>query len=270
MVDKIEFIEMIKKFGEERLHLKFDGSFEKFSDKDFSCNWVYATAKTKLKSIFDFPFEFYSDESKAKERISELRTDNYDTYFYHAEAHGGRNCPITKELLNVSKARQSYVILHEAYHSTCRLNDYNLQYAFEESSGRVVGLFGAIEFAQSIGDEAFYQAAIQQEKAWEMFAQFINAIWMETSAVLLDFPSQNHIEKMKKDIRNRADSLSKKMFDSWEKKELQKDINNAFLIRYRDYTIFYQKTKEIYLKENNVASAVKRYGEILNFKKEKK
>lgn len=248
----------IKKFGENELKLNFDGSFEKFSDDDFSCNWVYACYKDKMESFFgnDEPFEFYSNFEEAKNRKKALDDMGCDTYLFSAEAHGGKSCPITKELVSAELQRQCYVVLHEGWHSTVRLKDYNFNYSYEESTGRIVGLFGAIEFAKKIGDDSFLKKAEEQEKAWSIMAEFVNQSFIEINECL---KNNKDINLLKKELNRKATLLQNDMPDSWEKSELSKEINNAFILRYHDYTVYYKIAKDIFNEDKNLQNSMNRF-----------
>lgn len=257
-VQQLAFIKALQTFGAEELGLKFDGSFEELSLDDFSCNWVYSCYTNRLESTLEnkYPFEFYPEETAALTRIEELKKDGFETYFYHAEAHGGQKCPITKELLEATKARQSYVIFHEAWHSTCRLENLNFDYSWEESSGRAIGLFAGIEYAKQIGDEELLKQTRDQETAWYMFAQFINAAWLR----LQDHFQAEHDEietiKCKIKLQEKAKSISARLPDSWEKRELLKPVNNAFILRYHDYTVHYNLARNVVEKSGSVKAAM--------------
>jgi len=259
MNKKIAFIKIIKRFGEQRLGLLFDGSFEKMAKTAFSCNWVYASQKESMASLFEHPFEFYDDEEKALKRFEELKSRGYDSYFYHAEAHGGKACPITKEMLASPRARQCYVVLHEAWHSTSRLNEHNFDYPWEESTGRVVGLFGGIELAKELGDDELLKECVDQETAWAMFADFVNAAHEQLSKAFQQNTAPEEIAKIKKELNKEAAVLHRKMPESWEKSELDKEINNAVIMRYYSYTVHYPLAKKIYEEEENVKHAMARF-----------
>ncbi len=264
MKAKIKFIKDIKKFGENQLGLKFGGSFSRMAKGSFSCNWVYACYKNKMESVFgdDRPFEFYPDMDEALERQKELDKKKYDTYFYHAEAHGGGKCPITKEMLESDRARQCYVVLHEAWHTTSSINGHNFPYPFEESSGRVVGLFGGIEFAKYLKDDELLKITTDQEAAWSMFADFVNDSYERLKKLEEKKAASAQFSKLKKELNLKASELYNKVPDSWEKSELKKKINNAFILRYHDYTVHYPLAKKTYLKSGSLKSAMENYSKM--------
>ena len=264
---ELDFIKIIKAFGQNMYGLDFRGAFEKVDLGEFSCNWVYACPSNELKSVFTNgrPYEFYPEEKKCMARYDELKAKGLDSYFYHAEAHGGGNCPVTKEMLEASGARKCYVIIHEAWHTTCKTESLGYSYPFEESSGRVVGLMGGIEFAKYLNDDNLLKATVDQEAAWSMFAEFINKSWDDLNVFYQKKPSDKEIASMKLELNQSAVELAEKMPDSWEKLELDKDINNAFVLRYHDYTVYYPQAKKIFLKYGNLADTIKHF-KMSNFK----
>ena len=264
MKDKIQFNKDIKKLGEKELGLLFAGSFSRMAKESFSCNWVYACPKNKMESVLgnEMPFEFYPDMDKALERQKELHKKKYDTYFYHAEAHGGGKCPITKEMLESDRARQCYVVLHEAWHTTSSINGHNFPYPFEESSGRVVGLFGGIEFAKYLKDDELLKITSDQEAAWSMFADFVNESYNSLKELQGSKATTAQFTKLKKELNSKAAELYKTVPDSWEKSELKKEINNAFIIRYHDYTVYYPLAKKIFLKSRSLKEAMEIYSKL--------
>jgi len=264
MKDKIKFVKSIKMFGEKELGLFFDGSFVKLAKNEFSCNWVYACYKNRMQSALkdNFPYEFHSDMNKALKRQKALDKKGLDTYFYHAEAHGGKKCPITKEMLESDRARQCYVVLHEAWHATSSRNEHNFPYSFEESSGRVVGLFGGIEFARYINDDELVRTTTDQEKAWSMFADFINVSYKKLNDLMKKDASESEIAELKKKLNIKAEKLYNILPDSWEKIELKKEINNAYILRYYDYTVHYSLAKSIFIKTGALQKTMKLYSEL--------
>jgi len=185
-----------------------------------------------------------------------LKQQGFETYFYHAEAHGGQQCPITQELLEASRARKSYVILHEAWHSTCRLENLQLDYSWEESSGRAIGLFAGIEHARKIGDPELIKKTTYQEIAWHMFAQFINAAWLRLQEHYKAKHNTDETRNCKLKLQEKAKFISSKLPESWEKQELLKAVNNAFILRYHDYAVHYQMARNVVEKLGSVKAAM--------------
>lgn len=258
----LDYIASLKEFGSTALQLQFDGSFSTLAEAEFSCNWVYACPKDSLHTIFkgNRPFEFYADETQGRARSAKLSEQGYETYFYHAEAHGGGNCPITQELIDAGQARIGYVVLHEAWHTTCKAQHYNLPYAVEESTGRAVGLFGAIRYAQQIQDHELIRTTTDQEEAWSGFATFINNAWNELHRLYSSPALSDEIASSKLALATRAQKVQQKLPASWEKREMCKPLNNAFIARYHDYTVHYPWARSILKScDGNLAVAMKRF-----------
>lgn len=262
----LDYIARLKEFGSSQLHLQFDGSFCELAADSFSCNWVYACPVDSLQSVFkgQRPFEFYADEARGRARCAELSNEGYEIYFYHAEAHGGGNCPITRELIEAGPARIGYVVLHEAWHTTCKVNRYNLPYAVEESTGRVIGLFGAIRYGQFAADAQLTQLTTDQETAWYGFATFINAAWDELQRLYSTAAAIQEIASCKEQLAANACQLQHTLPASWEKQELLQPINNAFIARYHDYTVHYPWARALLMQcRGDLAAAMKRFSQEL-------
>lgn len=231
---KIEFIKKITSYGEKELGLDFKGSFEQFSSRSRTANWLYVSSKDHIKSMLpeNATYLFSWDTTKLAKKEKYYKAKRFHTYLFKAEAHGGGKCPITPSLLEATPARQLYVVLHEGWHSTLSAKGLRIPYSIEESSGRLVGIQGAVGFCKWAGDKDILSQVFDQAKAWKDFAFFINTAFVNlgagTSAAALHA------------IKIAATRLSKNMPQSWEKAELSEhDINNAFILRYHDYTGHY-------------------------------
>ncbi|MFH1421765.1 MAG: aminopeptidase [Planctomycetota bacterium] len=258
----IDFIRRVRKFGKRVLNLNFKGSFQQFNPKLQTANWLYASPIHKIKSALKdaekrrVPFLFSWDRKELDVKDQECKEQGLDTYLFSAEAHGSGDCPITEILLKSEKVRQCYVILHEGWHSTLIEENIKIPYSLEEATGRVVGNFGAIAFAKKEEDNELYKCAIEQERNWARFADFINRWFVKvielyekvrlskkannhgTRAEMMEEISQARKPLLKK-VQKRAEALSTSMSTEWGMKELASPINNAFLLRYYNYTKYY-------------------------------
>ena len=124
------FVRGLLSYGEGRLGLEFDGSFRRFDGKSPTANWLYAVHRDRLFTAHPGgdTYRFTWDLKQARRWARRHRGLGHDTYLYSAEAHGGRACPITPSLLAAPRARQAYVVLHEAWHSTLRLHHVKMPY----------------------------------------------------------------------------------------------------------------------------------------------
>ena len=92
-----------------------------------------------------------------------------------------------------------------------------------------------------------------------MFADFVNAAYKQLSEAFQQKASPEKIATIKKELNKDAAVLHRGMPESWEKSELDKEINNAFIIRYYSYTVHYPLARKIYEEEQDVKRAMARF-----------
>ena len=259
---QIKFINALLRYGRKKLGLNFAGSFRKFDDSKKSANWLYVSRAHIIESVIRYrsrplPFKFSWDRSHLVRSAAAYRRSGHDTYLFSAEGHGGGNCPVTPALLLSSLARQAYVVIHEGWHSTLGRKHIRLPYPLEEATGRVVGCFGAIEFAREQGDVELAAEAVNQEKDWAAFARFVNRWHGRLSRLYAG--GQTRIKTRKRALLREAfkeaGRLREKMKTYWESKELEADMNNAFFLRYYDYTRYYPDAAKVARSAENLAQA---------------
>lgn len=257
--EKTAWVKKIKKYGEISLHLNFAGSFEKFTNKNPTANWLYAVYHHKLKSVRgdNCPYEFSWDASKLKKKQNSYKRKGYDCYLYRAEAHGGGSCPITPSLLSSTKTRQGYVILHEAWHTTLYLEGIRVPYALEESFGRLVGVVGTLQFARKTKNARFIAEAKKQVEAWEKFSLFVNRSYKRLERLYKKSKSKKSKKDLFTKIEREAEKLKKEIQGTWEAEELNQTMNNAFFFRYYDYTQYYPLALKIYRKKRSLKATMK-------------
>ncbi|TET33366.1 MAG: hypothetical protein E3J72_16900 [Planctomycetota bacterium] len=258
---KIAFVKELVKFGEEKLSLNFAGSFRKVDRKKKTANWLYVVHPDKLESALpnNETFLFFWDLGKARRKQTFYRKKGFHTYLYRAEAHGGGKCPITPMLLAATGARQGYVVLHEAWHSTCWSGGIRMPYALEEATGRVVGVMGAVMFAEKTGDVELIRECRNQARDWERFARFINRGAKALDKIYGKKPFAKERNVFFRKAREEADRLRDKTKSPWEKEELTREMNNALFFRYRDYTLHYPLALRIYKSSRTLVSAMNKY-----------
>jgi hypothetical protein len=259
--EKLAFIRDLCGFGRNRLRLQFDGSFRKYTARYRTANWLYVVRRDALTSALprEETFRFAWDRARARRWERYHRARGRDTYLYSAEGHGGAGCPITPSLLAATPARQGYVVLHEAWHSTLRLAKIQMPYALEEATGRVVGVIGTILFAQRFGESSLLREAEAQAHDWGAFVRFVN----RTHQQLRHFYSTAHTRRDRArlfaGVRTTAAELRKRTRSAWEREELTREMNNAFFFRYHDYTRFYPLALRVCRAAGSLPRAIQRY-----------
>jgi len=259
---RLRFVRAVLEFGRSELGLDFAGSFEKFDSSRESMNWLYVSYPDEIESAIrrhsrHVPFKASWDIKYLRRSAAAYRGRGFDTYIFTAEGHGGGKCPITPALLASSPARRGYVVIHEGWHSTLRNQGVKIPYPLEEATGRVIGCFGIIQFAGKRADRELLTQALDQERDWALFANFINRQHKKLTKLYWDGgknPARRKRELLEKAAAEAA-KLRKGMKTDWERKELEAKLNNAFFLRYHDYTCYYPSAASLARSASNLREA---------------
>lgn len=259
--EQMRFIAAVREFGRRRLGLEFDGSFKRFVGRNRTANWIYVVEPTGLTSALPgrATYRFTWDLGRARRWERYHRARGRHTYLYSAEGHGGRACPITPSLLAAPRARQGYVVLHEAWHATLRLAEIRMPYALEEATGRVVGVLGTSLFAAERGDDELLAESRAQERSWAAFARFVNRGYRRLAGLYRRGAGAGERRRLLAALRREADALRERLPAEWERAELTKEMNNAFFFRYHDYTCFHPLALRVYRIAGSLPRAMRLY-----------
>ncbi len=258
---KLAFVDELRAFGTQDLHMRFDGSFQKYAPRHRTANWLYAVHADKLATALkgNETFRFSWDLKRIRTWERYHRRRGRHTYLFSAEAHGGRACPITPSLLAAARARQAYVVLHEAWHSTLRLEKIRLPYALEQATGRVVGVVGAVLLAEKRNDQLLLAETREQARAWGAFARFINRTHTQLTRFYRAPGSRRERDHLWRHIQSDCDALRNRTRSRWENEELARPLNNAFFFRYHDYTRLYPLALQVYRATDSLRQTIRRY-----------
>lgn len=245
---RIEFVHALVAYGEQKLGLRFAGSFARYDSRRSQAHWLYSVHPDRLESALkdNEPFRFSWDLARVRRWERDERRRGRHTYLYSAEAHGGVACPVLPGLLRASRARQGYVVLHEAWHVTLRIEQIRMPYVLEEATGRVVGVMGAIDFAERFGDRELLAAARAQARDWGRLAGFINRSARRLQRAGREAASGQGRRRLLREFGREALDLREEITSPWECEELTREINNAFIFRYAAYTQFYPLALRVY------------------------
>ncbi len=258
---RLAFVVELVAFGEAKLRLAFDGSFRRYVPRRRSANWLYAVQPLSFTSALPGrgTYAFAWDVVRLRRRERGFQARGMHTYLYSAEAHGGHACPITPSLIAAPRARQAYVVLHEAWHATLRLEGIRMPYALEEATGRAIGVLGAIAFAEAHGDGALAREARAQARAWSAMASFVNLSYVRLDRLYKRGGSARERAALVRDVRREARALRARTASPWEREELGREINNAFLFRYYDYTKLYPLALSVCRSAGSLPAAMRAY-----------
>ncbi len=258
---RLTYIRDLRAFGEQDLSLQFDGSFRRFSGRYRTANWLYIVHRDRLATAWpgNDTYRFSWEISRMRRWERYHRGRGRHTYLYSAEAHGGSRCPVTPALLAAGRARQAYVVLHEAWHATLRLAGIRMPYALEEATGRVVGVVGAVRFAERCGDRSLLREAKQQLHAWGCLARFVNRTHRRLDRFYRGSPNARERHREMRIIRQDARNLRGRVASVWEHEELTREMNNAFFFRYHDYTRLYPLALRVYRHHQSLRSTMRTF-----------
>lgn len=259
--EKQRFVQDLRAFGKEKLRLQFDGSFKTYEPKHYTANWLYSVQPGQLISAFpdNEIFRFTWDLTQARRWNRYQQNKGNHTYLYSAEAHGGSRCPVTPSLLDAERARQCYVVLHEAWHSTLRLEGIRMPYPLEEATGRVVGVIGGELFADHSRDRDLAAATAAQTRDWSALARFINRSYRSLEKLYTHQAMPRERESLFRQLRAEADRIRSRTGSTWEHEEYGRVLNNAFFFRYYDYTCNYPLSLQVCRKSGSLTRAMSRY-----------
>ncbi len=179
---KLELVLAVRRFADDVLHLKVDGSFASFARVDANqvVHVVSAAYRTRLEPytwwfpiVGRVPYKGYFSKPSADAEAAALERDGYDTYTRPSVAFstlGWFADPLLSNLLRYDRVTLADVIIHELLHNTTYVPGHA---DFDESFANFVGTRGAISFFASRQDTS---AAEQAAKAWRdslLFSDFL-------------------------------------------------------------------------------------------------
>lgn len=247
--EKITLINEVKNFGINELGISDNPSFTQFADmtKFFV---VYASKKDEIKSVLGkYGNNTFDNPKECQELEDKLKRKGHDTLQMTWEACGIVDCPITSAMINASKTRLTYLVLHENWHIHSRLNKINFPLCIEEAIGDCFAKRGALLFHSS---NPQMQAQIKKDfEEWQQFFAFANKyLPMLNEAYTNDF---SQAREMLKNAKQEADELVKDITSKEIKQRFQLPINNAFFLRasyYAPYvTPVYERLKDVHPRE---------------------
>lgn len=240
--EAIAFIKKVKQFGETELGIDFHGSFEGIEEKTTHRYWLYVSHPYAVKNALRNATHVSSmSESAIIQLADEYKSEGFDTDVFQGEAfYNPRGpCPILPSLLSASRARQANVVLHEGMHSALKIPLFRRNYDLDESSVTVTGNFGAISFAEYVGDAVLRQELIDQNDEWVRYCNFINWGLDELSAAYRACSSARLPEIRNLTLTHVIEVCVASQVLWGDAEELRSKINNAYFLHNRLYTTFY-------------------------------
>jgi hypothetical protein len=229
---KIGLIKDIKEFAVDKLGITPNPSFEKVGAVDFF-HVLYASRPDKIESAIKNRFKnlIYEDQEECKKKEEFFNSRGYDVLKMTWEAIGKKDCPITSSMLESSKTRQSYLVLHENFHIHCKENNLSFNLAVEEAIADCFAYQGALIYFAS--NPSMISHIKRDFREWQEFYAFANRyiIRLEEAYKQSTRKGRRLLDDAKIEARKLfCDAISKEVKD-----RLNLPINNAYFLRLKSY-----------------------------------
>lgn len=246
---KIQLVQEVKRFGEEKIGLKRTGSYTKYFEVKRPVLYVLTVSEKDCLRLYhwNFPFlgkvtykSFFTLEEALKEK-KVFEKKGYDTYLQPVAAYstlGWLKDPIFSTMLGWDEPTLVNIILHEMVHATLYFKG---ETDLNEQLATFIGNKGTLHFLTEkfgSGSKEVARAIDDQEDDF-LFARWIEEAYTELSR-FYDQPLSRE-EKLKgreeifqsiqeklKEIRNQFKTDCYRDFD-------RKNLNNAVLMAHRRY-----------------------------------
>lgn len=235
---KIKEVKEVKRFGESELGLNFGKAFSRLDiSKTQHFYWVYASPKNKLHPMRSSDGASYNkfrhNKKDAEIFLKKLEKEGYDVLLFEAEAAGFKECQITKGLLKLPHAELTWIVLHEGFHIHSDINGIKIPYKLEEAICNYIGFNGAIEFFKKY-NPSLLPEALAEKNDYASFFKLCLKYYTELSECYEKGGKKR--EEILSSARKEFNALKKSCKSRAIKDRCSLPINNAFFVRYRDYT----------------------------------
>lgn len=246
--DKLQLLVDLKQFLKNEIHLYLGTDFYETWDNKTTTNYLlYISSSQFVKSLNSHPFVYFGeDEKKAKLEKSKYDSLGYETLLY--KTNNAISTKLSSSLLNFPSESILFIIIHEAVHQ--HLKGKSIPYIIEESSCDLIANYASIAFIEKY-NTSLYKKAMKQKKMNEKFYKNIN-----DAQRLADLELSPHKDKIFHSADKKLQNLIKRG-NEFHKDRFNYDVNNAFFVRYENYTKHYFALKEKFLALQNFDSFIK-------------
>lgn len=230
---KLELIESIKGYCINELNMDVSKHFYSNWAKSEKPNYyLYVSEKDTLISPFNQQKSFISfghNFEKAKKEKDYYDELGYSTLLY--ETYGTSGTQLSNHLLSYSEENIAFIAFHEATHQHIR-NKAKIPYSIVESVCDIVGNYGTLNLFSE--NEKFSTRKAKKQ------IKHIENIALEINNLIDNIELKSDKSKLTKKIQK----LNKKK-NRFKIERYDYEINNAYLIRYKSYTKYYFKLKNL-------------------------
>ncbi len=236
--EKIQLIQQLKIFLRSEIKLNLNNDFYDAWDNRTTTNYLlYISSSQTVKSINNRPFIFFGEDEKSA--LKEKTT--YDSLGYETLLYKSNNTISTKlsnSLLNFPSESIVFIVIHEAVHQ--HLKGKSVPYIIEEAACDLVANYASIAFIEKNYSQ-LYKKAKKQKKLNEKFYKNINDAQKLADIALYAHKEQiyHSADKKIKNLIKRGNDLHRDRFNY--------GINNAFFVRYENYSKNYFVLKQKFI-----------------------
>jgi len=240
------FISDLKKFAFSETGYELKGDFYiTYAKQDNPYIWLVAARPGKIGRFNDstsrLAYAGY-DEDVAKSRENEMKEKGYQTFPY--KTYGNAAAQLSTGLLSYPGEAQSFIVFHELTHNTLAELHIRMPYEFNEALSDVIGNYGTLDYAEAEGKVDAKAAKNQvrvNEKLYKHFNTYIEKI-------------NKHPEKGKsyhESCGKKVHHLLKKA-NAFQKDRFNYTVNNAYLLKNRNYCMEYFLLKRVLIKQKTI------------------
>lgn len=200
---------------------------------DSAYTYVYVSSRDSVARRSPGRFYYYgTDPALGRAKADSFSKIGYDVMVYLTA--GTSASVINKHLLSYDPLSISFIMLHEAMHLHVVRAGLKITYDYEECIGDVVG-------------NAYlkYLFPRSQQKAIKRFVKCNEKVYRKINKCLKGRISKAKCEEKIYDITNTLGT-------SFQKERYQYPVNNAYLLRFRDYTLHYFKLRRKFRRGNTI------------------
>lgn len=236
--EKIQLIQQLKTFLRSEIKLNLNNDFYDAWDNRTTTNYLlYISSSQTVKSVNNRPFIFFGeDEKSALKEKSTYDSLGYETLLY--KSNNTISTKLSNSLLNFPSESIVFIVIHEAVHQ--HLKGKSVPYIIEEAACDLVANYASIAFIEKNYSQ-LYKKAKKQKKLNERFYKNIN-----DAQKLADIALYAHKEKIYHSADKKIKHLVKRGNDL-HRDRFNYGINNAFFVRYENYSKNYFVLKQKFI-----------------------
>lgn len=200
--------------------------------------YVYVSSSNSISALTPGHFYYYGTNTSKGRKIADSisRLPGCDVMLY--QTAGTSASLIHPELLRYDPLSIAFIMMHEAMHTHLVHAGYRIPYDFEEAIGDVAGN----HFLKNYTDPSL-------KKDVRRFVKCNRKVYRNVNRCLKGRRSKSKTEQ-------RIYDITEKYGTSFQKQRYRYPVNNAYLLRFRDYTTHYFRLNRKFTRKRNIHEAL--------------